>query len=68
VVEKQGEFDLIVIGGGITHEAVHWEAAWRAGSARAGQVFNMAGVVGVAMAAEHGIDAVFRRGPERRRW
>ena len=69
VVEEQEEFDLIVIGGGITHETLHWEGRLtaRAPLVRA-RFFNMAGVVGAAMAAEHGIDAVFRRGRERRRW
>lgn len=68
-VVEEDEFDLIVIGGGITHETIHLEGRLTAQAplVRA-RFFNMAGVVGAAMAAEHGIDAVFRRGPERRRW
>ncbi len=69
VVEEQDAFDLIVIGGGITHEAVHWEGKLiaRAPLVRA-RFFNMAGVVGAAVAAEHGIDGVFRRSSQRRHW
>jgi polyphosphate glucokinase len=69
VVEEQDNFDLIVIGGGITHEAVHWEGQLTAAAplVRA-RFFNMAGVIGAAMAAEHGIDGVFRRRQGRRRW
>ncbi len=69
VVENQDDFDLIVVGGGITHESVHWEGqlAARAPLVRA-RFFNMAGVIGAAMAAEHGIDGAFHRRRERRRW
>jgi len=66
VVEDRRRFDLIVIGGGITHEAIHWEGRLvaRAPLVRA-RYLNMAGVVGAAMAAEFGIHGVFRR-PQRR--
>ena len=54
-----------MIGGGLTHEAVHWEGqlVTRA-PLRQARFFNRAGVIGAAMAAEQGIHEVFRR-PER---
>ena len=56
VVEEHDHYDLIVIGGGLTHEAEHWEGqlVTRA-PLRQARFFNRAGVVGAAMAAEHGI-------------
>ena len=62
VVEEQDRYDLIVIGGGLTHESVHWEGqlVTRA-PLRAARFFNRAGVVGAALAAELGIHEVFRR-------
>ncbi len=67
VVEEQDRYDLIVIGGGLTHEAVHWEGqlVTRA-PLRAARFYNRAGVIGAAMAAELGIHDVFRR-PEQLR-
>ena len=65
VVEEHDHFDLIVIGGGLTDEAVHWagQLVTRA-PLRHARFFNRAGVIGAAMAAEHGIHEVFRP-PER---
>ena len=62
VVEEHDHYDLIVIGGGVTHEAEHWEGqlVTRAPLRRA-RFFNRAGVIGAAIAAEHGIHEVFRR-------
>jgi polyphosphate glucokinase len=66
VVEEQDRYDLIVIGGGLTHEAVHWEGqlVTRA-PLRAARFYNRAGVVGAALAAELGIHEVFRRPDQR---
>ncbi len=66
VVEEHDHYDLIVIGGGLTHEAAHWEGKLvsRAPLSQA-RFFNRAGVIGAAMAAEHGVHEVFRR-PEQR--
>jgi polyphosphate glucokinase len=62
VVEELDRYDLIVIGGGLTHEAVHWEGqlVTRA-PLRAARFYNRAGVIGAAMAAELGIHEVFCR-------
>ena len=53
VIEDQEQFDLIVIGGSLAHESVHWEGRLvaRAPLVRA-RFFNMASVVGAALAAE----------------
>ena len=66
VVEEHDHYDLIVIGGGLTHEAVHWEGrlVTRA-PLRQARFFNRAGVIGAAMAAEHGVHEVFRRSERR---
>lgn len=66
VVEEQDHYDLIVIGGGLTHEAAHWEGklVTRA-PLRQTRFFNRAGVIGAALAAEHDIHGVFRRSEQR---
>ena len=66
VVEEHDHYDLIVIGGGLTHEAAHWEGklVTRA-PLRKARFFNRAGVIGAAMAAEHGVHEVFRRSEQR---
>ena len=62
VVEERDHYDLIVIGGGLTHEAMHWERKLHSRAPlRQAQFFNRAGVIGAAMAAEHGVREVFRR-------
>ena len=43
VVEEQEEFDLIVIGGGITHETLPGGTVRRPGSARAGPILQHGG-------------------------
>lgn len=61
VVEEHDHYDLIVIGGGLTHEAMHWEGQLVTRvELRHARFYNRAGVIGAAMAAEHGIHEVFR--------
>ncbi|MBL8927272.1 MAG: ROK family protein [Pseudonocardia sp.] len=65
-VVEQDHYDLIVIGGGLTHEAAHWagKLVTRA-PLRHARFFNRAGVIGAALAAEHGVHEVFRRSEQR---
>ena len=66
VVEEHDHYDLIVIGGGLTHEAVHWAGQLvTQAPLRHARFFNRAGVVGAAIAAEHGVHEVFRRSEHR---